>query len=236
MQRCLLLKAARELRQRIESAKRIDEPGAKDGRASCALESGRAEKIQSGRRSGGGEARGSRDRADDVDARTILSRRTAALFAVRSWRRLLGARREAEGITGHGCEGRKRRAVRFLSNPSRRSERECAPRRRRASTLAPRVLPRAWATWPCCWTRACNRRSLRSAGRREFALLFARAALPLVRLPIADAARPFSRPRPLDAVDASPRRERFYRGVNWSTGVGVSTGRPEVSSVGVFPC
>ena len=54
MQRCLL-KAARELRQRIESAKRIDEPGAKDGRASCALESGGAEKIQSGRRSGGGE-------------------------------------------------------------------------------------------------------------------------------------------------------------------------------------
>ena len=99
------------------------------------------------------------------------SRTRAALSgAAGSRRRLLGARRETERITTQVCEGRNHRAVRFLSNPSRRSEYERSQSQRRESTFGARVLPRGWATWPHRRTRACKGRSTRPAGATRAAV------------------------------------------------------------------
>ena len=169
MQRSLL-KAGRALEKTVESAVILVQFSAKLARAPCAIASRGAEKNRSGGRSGGGRPCRAWVRGVDGAVRTNSAMRAALSGAAGSRRRLLGARRETERITTQVCEGRNHRAVRFLSNPSRRSEYERSQSQRRESTFGARVLPRGWATWPHRRTRACKGRSTRPAGATRAAV------------------------------------------------------------------
>ena len=123
----------------------------------------------------------------------------------RDARRKASRATDVKGESAARCASCRTRAVEASANA--RQGDDARPRSLHVYYLGHGLLGRAAGLG-----RATDGPCARLASRREFALLFARAALPRVRQPIADAARPFSRLRPLDAVDVSPRRERFYRG------------------------
>ena len=202
MQRSLL-KAGRALEKTGESVVIRVQFSAKVARAPCAIASRGAEKNRSGGRSGGGRPCRAWVRGVDGAVRTNSAMRAALSGAAGSRRRLLGARRETERITTQVCEGRNHRAVRFLSNPSRRSEYERSQSQRRESTFGARVLPRGWATWPHRRTRACKGRS--HAARRRDSRRRSRVRPYRAREPTADAQCPLARIPPLGTVHTSCR-------------------------------